>query len=934
MAGGDVPKAHKRGRKAGPSAREKHKKTKAAPVHANNKNAAQLGKAGAPGKKAKRMQIAQELKNKRRAETIARKRDAAKGAPRVVAMLSMHASLSAEHVLVNVKNACQSTDRAKTEVFGHGLVPEFTSGSSVQSTAQERNVVTALSPVQGAAMNSSTPNIPPLGGSLCSDTELEKSEYMETVLCTAPKTKLTLLPPVHLESSGGVADWLSVAQIADVLVLCLNAEEMVLKPSKTAGLVRNGAEPCIQDEDNDAVMEHDLSANIGADIGQSEQKDNPSSSEPSVSIGENRNVAPGVAHLLSIWRSLGLSASVAAIVGLEELHPRHRARAKASAQRLLQAYCPGDGGANIRIIDADGSEGSAKLARAIAEAATGSRGPAWRSKRPSLLVESARWTDRPNLRAQETYCTAPKDLTGMELEHQDGLKPAIGGQSANGGFNEGASHLGASASTSTPGALILEGYVRNQALSAAQVLHVPKLGDKRIRYVEVLAQAPKLPSNKAQQHTMDLEENTSIIVAPAEQLHSLDQVNLDNEMHDEEDGGRGMGPSSVCKSRKLFLPKGLADIQAAWLSDEDLQEDVGSKWESGSDDDDGKSGFDAMDDEDNAEGLAAERDKPKSLKEQEKDHLAYPDEIDVERGTVIRERFSKYRGLKSFRSSPWDPREGLPDDYSRIFAFESYLRAKKYALEEMDEITRDPTQHHAVLPGSYVRIIVDELDSTKGAAFVDHVTKPGVSPLICWGLLQHECKISLVHYSLTKFAGYQEPVKSKDHLLFFNGVRFFEACPLLSVDSPSADKYKMERFLPNGQPTMASMYAPITFDPVPVVVLKGGEESAHLVASGSGRGADPDRVVLKRVVLTGFPTKVHRNKATVRHMFYCPEDVKYYKPLELWTKYGRRGRIREPLGTHGLMKCAFDGVIQQKDTICTSLYKRVFPRWPEGFRFA
>lgn len=929
-----MEQAHKRGRKAGPSAREKHKKTKAAPVHANSKNAAQLGKAGAPGKKAKRMQMAQELKNKRRADTIARKRDAAKGAPRVVAMLSMHASLSAERVLVDVKNACQMTERAKTEVFGHGPVPEFTGGSIVQSTVQEKNVDTALSTVQGAPMNSSMPNIPTHSGMLYSDMELGKLEYMETVLCTAPKTKLTLLPPVHLESSGGVADWLSVAQIADVLVLCLNAAEMLPKSGKTTGLVGNGAEPCIQDEDNDAMMEFDLSADVGAEIGHNEQKSNPSSSQPSDSTGEKGNVAPGVAHLLSIWRSLGLSASVAAIVGLEELHPRRRARAKASAQRLLQAYCPGDGGANIRIIDADGSEGSAKLARAIAEAATGSRGPAWRNKRPSLLVESARWTDHPNLMSQESYCTASKDLAGMELEHQDRLKPAIGGQNANGGLNKGASLVGTSASTSMPGALILEGYVRNQALSAAQVLHVPKLGDKRIRYIKVLAQAPKLPSSKAQQHTMDCEEDSSIIVAPADHLHSLDQVNLDNQVHDEEDEGQGTGPSSVNKSRKLFLPKGLADIQAAWLSDEDLQEDVRSKWESGSDDDEGKSGFDAMDDEDNAEGLDAERGKPKSLKEQEEDHFAYPDEIDVERGAVIRERFSKYRGLKSFRSSPWDPREGLPDDYSRIFAFESYPRAKKYALEEMDEITRDPKQHHAVPPGSFVRIIVDELDSTRGVAFADQVKKPGVSPLICWGLLQHECKISLVHYSLTKFAGYQDPVKNKDHLLFFNGVRFFEACPLLSVDSPSADKYKLERFLPNGQPTMASMFAPITFDPVPVVVLKGGEESARLVASGSGRGADPDRVVLKRAVLTGFPTKVHRNKATVRHMFYCPEDVKYYKPLELWTKYGRRGRIREPLGTHGLMKCAFDGVIQQKDTICTSLYKRVFPHWPDGFRFA
>ena len=65
-----------------------------------------------------------------------------------------------------------------------------------------------------------------------------------------------------------------------------------------------------------------------------------------------------------------------------------------------------------------------------------------------------------------------------------------------------------------------------------------------------------------------------------------------------------------------------------------------------------------------------------------------------------------------------------------------------------------------------------------------------------------------------------------------------------------------------------------------------------LGCAGTLRSCDPDRVVLKKVVLAGYPVKVHKKKAVVRWMFHNPDDVRWFKPLELWTKYGRRGQIK------------------------------------------
>lgn len=149
--------------------------------------------------------------------------------------------------------------------------------------------------------------------------------------------------------------------------------------------------------------------------------------------------------------------------------------------------------------------------------------------------------------------------------------------------------------------------------------------------------------------------------------------------------------------------------------------------------------------------------------------------------------------------------------------------------------------------------------------------------------------------------------------------------------------HKFERFLHADRTSMATIYAPIQFGPAPIMMfdystqpqwdISSGRPLTPLVATGSLLEPQPLRVIAKRIVLTGHPFKIHKRGAVIRFMFYSPADVDYFKPVQLHTKYGRVGHIKESLGTHGYMKCQFDQGIKQHDTVCMNLYKRVFPKW-------
>lgn len=503
------------------------------------------------------------------------------------------------------------------------------------------------------------------------------------------------------------------------------------------------------------------------------------------------------------------------------------------------------------------------------------------------------------------------------------------------------------------GTLKATGFLRGTPLDVNGLVHITGLGDFQMTQIEAQTDPYKLEKNRP-----DLPDLRVVAVAdPAKQV-SLQVENIPDPMDAEQTWPTEEEINQAneeTKKTKLIkrMPKGWSKYQAAWIpdieevveKDEDEDEDASEDDDSNDEDDedfmsceneseDGDEKDGNSEDEEfvetasMSEGVAndekydqtmdfqEERETLKHIQEARADQM-WPDEMDTPLDIPARERFQKFRGLESFRTSPWDVKENLPSDYARIFQFKNFDRSRRRIVQEAKDIA-------GACPGWYVTIHIANVPTSKWNKFKSAQQS---NNLVIYGLLPHEHQMSVMNVILKRIPDSEVPIKSKERLIVQCGYRRFVVNPVFSQHT-NGDKHKFERYFRPESTVVATFYAPIQFSPAPVLCFKENPDSSlALVARGFVLSCNPDRVILKRVVLSGHPKRNNGKSATVRYMFFNKEDVEYFKPIKLRSKCGRVGHIRESLGTHGHMKCIFDGQLKSYDTIFLYLFKRVFPKW-------
>lgn len=520
---------------------------------------------------------------------------------------------------------------------------------------------------------------------------------------------------------------------------------------------------------------------------------------------------------------------------------------------------------------------------------------------------------------------------------------------------------------------IITGIVRGRGLKADRLVHI---GDWGSYQIQKIVAAPLLQHKNKGEDALANTAEDEVLGASTEDLDDVNELAPEEVMMGmEEDGDGTMSAIASTKkgvllddhhyfsdeekeeaeriSAKRRLPRGTSKYQAAWYLEDvsDSGSDV-EDIEMGDDDkedeaigaEDGIEGYDQpepteagpseypqsemmedLDEDEDAQQLAQYRARRRDEAEDDKE---FPDEIELHPNVSARERLARYRGLKSLRTSAWqedEDRAHEPEEWRRLLQIPDYQGARSRSTRE--------ALVGGVEPGTRVNVHV------KGVPAEMKKSWDPSRPVTLFSLLRHENKKTAVNYLINLSNDHGKSIKSKDELIVQCGPRRMVIQPIFSQSgSTPNDVHKYCRYVHPGQSAIATFMGPVTWGSVPVMFFKRtaagsageGEEQADvglsLIGTGTALPPSTSRVVAKRVILTGHPYHIHKKIVTVRYMFFSREDVEWFKALPMWTRRGRSGYIKEPLGTHGYFKATFDGRINPQDAVGVSLYKRVWPR--------
>ena len=459
------------------------------------------------------------------------------------------------------------------------------------------------------------------------------------------------------------------------------------------------------------------------------------------------------------------------------------------------------------------------------------------------------------------------------------------------------------------------GYIRGNTLIEGKYIHITGFGDYKVLNIEI-SNDPLPVKSKYEKINEKTEKNKNEKKMDVEEKKNNNNKEINNEIIESHPENSNFDKENKPEIINDELPENKKEKESNKIEEE---EDIDFNIDIKDDDEDISYHSDSnLEDEEEKKKISNKHKNKTNIKYRTKEEMEFQDEVDTPIDILAKERFKKYRGLESMKNGNWNPLENLPKEYGSIFSFENIRNtnrlAIKFSIENGEKIS-----------GNYIKITIKDFNFDDLKYIKENI------PIVLSTLLDHERKLCVMNYKITPYFEQNDEIiqsLNKSVLECQCGFRRYLIKPIFSVDiNKNSDKIKYEKYLSKDKFYVCSTYAQLTYSNSPTILFTRINGDLSLVGTGISLDSNAKKIILKKIILTGYPVKIKKKKAIVRYMFFNPTDVNYFKPIQLTTKNGLRGNITESVGTHGYMKCIFNDFIKSNDTVCLNLYKRVFPVW-------
>ncbi|KAJ1994935.1 Glycoside hydrolase 2 (Mannanase, beta-galactosidase) [Coemansia umbellata] len=240
-----------------------------------------------------------------------------------------------------------------------------------------------------------------------------------------------------------------------------------------------------------------------------------------------------------------------------------------------------------------------------------------------------------------------------------------------------------------------------------------------------------------------------------------------------------------------------------------------------------------------------------------------------------------------------------------------FYQQQKEELQRYVDSTREEMEELADIDyrwaGEYVKVVLDDMPCEFLEGF-----DPAL-PVVVGGIANEE-GLSLLSIRIKRHRWYPKILKTGDPIVISVGWRRFQTIPTYFMNDRI--KNRMLKYTPEHMHCGAAVYGPF----VPpgtgfCAYYLRKKHSFGIAATGTVLENSQAIEVVKKLKLTGYPEKIHKNTAYIKKMFNSPLEVARFEGAAIKTVSGIRGQVKKAAGGTGMFRATFEDKIKLSDIV-------------------